>query len=344
VSESLAVAGSIIEVVLPPDNVYAKAMADAAAASAALAQFYSGVTAAASRPIYPDYATGNAATSAGQFFFVAASGSYALYVHGTATALAPFPILDPATGRLIVAADASFGGATAPSNTAGYLGQAQVNGLYPCISLNGTVAGRKWSMGVSATGIWELWDNNAAATRLTVDTSGNILFGGDGTQDLGGPSRRGDTAFFQVGAINTCDGREKTPRRPLTAGEVRAAKRIAGIIGIFQYLREVELKGDAARHHCGPIAQEIWAIMADEGLIDPLQETVDPDCCYGLLGWDRWDAQPAVEEVRDEEGNLIVAARPAREAGERFNIREGQLAFFMIAGQEARLAALEAGL
>jgi hypothetical protein len=88
--------------------------------------------------------------------------------------------------------------------------------------------------------------------------------------------------------------------------------------------------------------------MADEGLIEPLAEGVDPGSAYAFLCWDKWDAvEPvaATDEVRDGEGNLIAPARAAqagRPAGSRFGVRVDQLALFLIAAQDARIAALEA--
>src|SRR3546814_8709593 len=70
--------------------------------------------------------------------------------------------------------------------------------------------------------------------------------------------------------------------------------------------------------------------MADEGLIDPIVEGVDPDCKYAFLCWDGW------AEERDDDDNIVVAD------GDRFGIRTDQLELFLIAAQEARLAALEA--
>ena len=73
-------------------------------------------------------------------------------------------------------------------------------------------------------------------------------------------------------------------------------------------------------------AQAVWAIMADEGLIDPLVPEATPDSRYAFLCYDRWDG--------DADG---VAP-----AGDRFGIRPDQLSLFLIAAQEARIAAMEA--
>jgi uncharacterized spore protein YtfJ len=53
----------------------------------------------------------------------------------------------------------------------------------------------------------------------------------------------------------------------------------------------------------------------------------------------------AAGDVRDKEGSIVAearAAQPGRGAGSRFGVRIDQLALFLIAAQEARIAALEA--
>lgn len=105
--------------------------------------------------------------------------------------------------------------------------------------------------------------------------------------------------------------------------ELSAAKRIAAEVGSYKWLAAIARENDggpAARVHFGVRAQAVWAIMADEGLIDPIEEGVTPSCPYGLLCWDAVEDNP----------------------NGRFGIRIEQLALFLIAAQEARLSALEA--
>src|SRR3546814_1365362 len=89
-------------------------------------------------------------------------------------------------------------------------------------------------------------------------------------------------------------------------------------------------------------AQAVGAIMADEGLIDPIVQGEPPSSRFAFLCYDAWDAVEAVAEERDEEGNITVEAVEARPAGNRVGIRPDQLTLFLIAAQEARIAALEA--
>lgn len=168
-----------------------------------------------------------------------------------------------------------------------------------------------------------IWFNRNIAADGTLawrwQSDGHYRPGADNSYDIGTASFRGRTAYFGTGSINTSDGREKTEVRPLNDAELRAAKRIAADIGVFQFLT-------GARDHVGVIAQQVWAIMADEGLIDPLVEGEAPSCSYAFLCHDAWEA-----------GDLA-----GTEAGDRFGVRSDQLALFLIAAQEARLAALEA--
>ncbi|PKP96645.1 MAG: hypothetical protein CVT74_16430, partial [Alphaproteobacteria bacterium HGW-Alphaproteobacteria-13] len=163
-------------------------------------------------------------------------------------------------------------------------------------------------------------------------TGGHLLPGSNNLYNIGSAAQRVKTYYGVDGAINTSDAREKTALRAFTAAELRAGRRIAGTVGIFQFLAAIEAKGaQAAREHVGVIAQEVWAIMADEGLIDPLGDEADPSSRYAFLCWDQWDARQDAEE-----------GDPVQAAGDRFGIRPDQLALFLIAAQEARLAALEA--
>lgn len=165
--------------------------------------------------------------------------------------------------------------------------------------------------------------------RLT--SSGVLQPGSDNMQALAAASFRFTTAYLGSNPIVTSDMREKTWRGAASAAELAAAKRIAAELGFYQWNDAVAEKGaEGARLHFGVRAQAVWAIMADEGLADPLDAGADPSSRHAFLCWDRW------AEERDADGQLV------RAAGERFGIRPDQLALFLIAAQEARLAALEA--
>lgn len=176
--------------------------------------------------------------------------------------------------------------------------------------------GQDWLVGMlGAPGSTALsfYNATAGALRMAVSAAGVVTPGADNSQTLGSASFRWSTVYAGTGTINTSDAREKTAIRSFTPEELAAAKRIAAEIGIFQFLT-----GD--RLHVGVIAQQVWAIMAEEGLIDPIEEGVRPSSAYAFLCYDEWDD------------------------GNRFGIRPDQLALFLIAAQEARLAAIEAAL
>ena len=167
---------------------------------------------------------------------------------------------------------------------------------------------------------------------LNINVSSHVYPGDDNLRNLGLPAHRWSTVYAGTGTINTSDQNEKTTLRSFTSAELNASRRIAKIIGIFQWLASVAEKGeDNARHHVGVVAQDVWGIMADEGLIDPLVEGETPSTKYGFLCYDEWE---------EETGETTVT----KEAGSRFGIRPDQLALFLIAAQEARLTALEESL
>ncbi len=178
-----------------------------------------------------------------------------------------------------------------------------------------TPSGVALSLQAGAGGQW----NVSASTGSFFPSTDNAL-------PLGGAANRASTLYAATGSINTSDEREKTWRGALTAPEMAAARRIALELGFYQWNDAIAQKGAAgARLHFGVRAQTVWAIMADEGLIDPLVPEATPDSPYAFLCYDRWDG--------DADG--------AAPAGDRFGIRPDQLSLFLIAAQEARIAAME---
>lgn len=190
--------------------------------------------------------------------------------------------------------------------------------------------------GDTNTGIYRPASDILAVTcggvqKLVVEGGTVVRPGSDNAQKLGWSGGRWTDIFSLNGSIQTSDMREKAWRGPPTQAELAAARRIAAELGFFQWTASIADKGaEAARRHFGARAQRVWAIMADEGLIGPIAEGVQPDCRYAFLCWDGWN------EARDADAEVI------REAGDRFGVRTDQLALFLIAAQEARLAALEA--
>lgn len=207
---------------------------------------------------------------------------------------------------------------------------------------NGVV---RWDVGVDAgseTGanagagwFWNAWsdDGGTILPRLTITrSSGAILPGVDNAQTFGSGSKRLGQIYSGTGTINTSDAREKEWRGALTSSELSAAKRIGAEIGTYKFLAAIAAKGDAARTHVGLRAQTVRDILADEGL-EPLD--------YGFLCHDAWDELPGRAAVFDD-GVLVMPAVEATPAGDRWGLRIDELALFLVAAQEARLAALEA--
>ncbi|HMO77139.1 MAG TPA: hypothetical protein PKD99_06450 [Sphingopyxis sp.] len=155
---------------------------------------------------------------------------------------------------------------------------------------------------------------------VVLESTGRFRPGSDNSQPLGWTSSRWSTVHAATGAIQTSDAREKAWRGPADAAELRAARRMLGELGFFQWHDAIALKGtDAARRHFGVRAQAAWAIMAEEGLVDPLDADGAPGACpYAFLCHDRW---------QDADG----------EWHDRFGVRSDQLALFLVAALAAEM-------
>ncbi|WP_052139820.1 tail fiber domain-containing protein [Janthinobacterium lividum] len=222
---------------------------------------------------------------------------------------------------------------------------------------------------IDATPVWCLKIGGAdvlTVSQTDVVARARLLPGVDNSFDIGQASTAYRTIYARTGTINTSDARLKCDFRDLTAAEIAAAKDIASAIGAYRWRDAVDCKGAAAREHVGPTVQAAIEIMQAHGL-DPFN--------YGFICHDIWEQQtiehPAIEaqpaipateavpEVRNSFGDVItpavlasagfpaVEARTAytevtQEAGDRYAFRYDELAMFIAAGQEARLALLEA--
>ena len=198
--------------------------------------------------------------------------------------------------------------------------------------------------------------------RFRLETGGAVRPGADNTQTLGSASFRWSVIYAGTGTINTSDARDKLWRGAADAAELRAAKRIAAELGFYQWLAKIDEIGvENARFHFGVRAQAVWAIMADEGLVDPLDEDGKPGTTpYAFLCWDEWpevveDVMAPVEipaVINEATGEEIEPARTemqptgdtvvTREAGNRFGIRPDQLALFLTAGHNEQIEAQQA--
>ncbi|WP_446653111.1 tail fiber domain-containing protein [Blastomonas sp.] len=207
------------------------------------------------------------------------------------------------------------------------------------------------------------------AASIAIATSIGLLSGADNARVLGSASLRWSTVYAGTGTINTSDEREKHWRGELSPAELRAAKRIIGELGIYQWNDAVAEKGeDGARLHFGVRAQQAFAIMEDEGLdwgryawacydqweeqTEPVMEEVTVTKTRKVMRpstlIDPATGQPAMVEVdeayEETEMRPTGETRVTLEAGDRYGVRPDQLAFWLIAAQAAVQADLEARL
>lgn len=194
---------------------------------------------------------------------------------------------------------------------------------------------------------------NAGGKTATISSAG-LLPGADNSVALGTTAFRFTQLSAATATINTSDGTLKDWRGGLDEVEMRIAKKLSKLIGIYRWKDAIEKKGDEARLHAGVIVQDAMKIFEDEGR-DPF--------AYGLICRDEWDDYTeAVTELRevailDEDGNPKIdetgqpvtemqevdtgVVRIVKEAGHLYGLRYDELWAFVAAGFEARLSALE---
>lgn len=325
--------GALVKIAFPDDTAEAARQADLAQVSADAAALSAQAALAASR-YYSTLAAGVAATTAGQMFTSDEGGTWSYYLR---TGTSPFYTLF----RGVLAADVS--------GNLGIGGSASEKlDVYGCVQARA----QKAFNGVGFQPYLGLVDSNAAfaevrlinaggaayiltggALRWKWETAGHQLPEADNAYNLGSGARRVATYYGATGTINTSDSREKTWRGAMTAAELAAAKRIVAELGFYQWNDAIAEKGpDGARYHFGGRAQQVAAIMIDEGVEDdqdidlpPDQFITDPPSFKtAFLCFDTWEATDDAP------------------AGNRFGLRIDQLILFLIAAQEQRLAALEA--
>ena len=163
--------------------------------------------------------------------------------------------------------------------------------------------------------------SNVGETALTEklrysNTDSNFRPGSDNTVALGSGSRRWSEVNAGNGTIVTSDARLKEDVEDLTEAELAVGRSLK--VRRYKMKDSVEGKGAGARWHFGFIAQEVIQAFEDQGL-----DAFD----YGVVCLTKWDA---VEEVRDEDGNIVVPYEPA---GERLGVRYDELYALMQAGK-----------
>jgi hypothetical protein len=124
----------------------------------------------------------------------------------------------------------------------------------------------------------------ANTLRASFDSTGHFKPGADGAYNLGASGLRWANLYCANGTIQTSDEKEKTPLRRLNEAERRVARKIFGMIGIFQWLSAVAAKGEGARLHVGLTAQSLRRAFEEEDL-DPAR--------YGV-----WCRDPIIEMAK----------------------------------------------
>ena len=126
----------------------------------------------------------------------------------------------------------------------------------------------------------------------------------DNNIKLGTASRRWTQLFAGTTTISTSDRRCKGNINNIPDNVLDAWEDVS--FCQFQMADSIEIKGNTARLHNGLIAQQIDEVFKARGL---------DVSSYGLFCYDEWDA---VEDSKDEKGNIIIEGSPA---GNRYSLR-----------------------
>lgn len=179
--------------------------------------------------------------------------------------------------------------------------------------------------------------------------------GTDGTIANGWSNKRWSQVYAATSTIATSDERLKEDIKSIDEAVFKAWGKVE--FKQFLFKDAVAAKGSAARIHIGLIAQQVIAAFASEGL-DAMR--------YGIVCYDKWDAQEAVterfkvvtkEETHNEDGSIKEPEEfhyeervliPEREAGDCYSIRYEEALALECAYQrwlgeqrDARISALE---
>ena len=174
---------------------------------------------------------------------------------------------------------------------------------------------------------------SSAANALHLTGTGGITLNGSlltsTSYSFGSASAYPANIYSQNAVTVVSDATRKEGIRELNSAELGLSSRLAKLFKVYKLKSAVAEKGDAARLHVGTVAQLVIEAFTESGL-DWHQ--------YGVVTYESWDA---AEEVLDDEGVVVT---PAREAGEIYMVRYDELNALILAGQEARIAALESAL
>lgn len=135
-----------------------------------------------------------------------------------------------------------------------------------------------------------------------------------------------ERGFFVDSPAGTSDETQKTDFKAIPIEYVDALCEIADDVGIWRWITAIAKKGDKARYHVGPTAQEVYRKFEAIG-IDAFQ--------YGFVGKDPVTEMVKVGEQKNEDGTYspIYESKPIKdEAGnpkEIWNIRHIELLYAM---------------
>lgn len=154
------------------------------------------------------------------------------------------------------------------------------------------------------------------------------------TNNIGSSSITYKDCFLQNAVTVVSDENYKTDIQELSEAEIKCAIDCGKLYRRYKLKTAIVEKGeDDARYHIGTIAQKVIQCFTDNGL-DWTK--------YGIITYEKWSAVEAVEAVYSEDGELVSAAIDGREAGEVYMVRYDEFNSFVMAGQQARIDALEA--
>lgn len=244
------------------------------------------------------------------YVYITKVGAPAVFIAFTVTTAAT----DAGTYKSFTISDVKTGGTWADGDSASVLVMRSGNVSSKQEFYDGGTTNRPY-VGSSAD---NLVLGNNGANRWSVYNVGagnySMLPLTDNTYSLGTSGQRVSVVYAGTGTINTSDEREKK-KHHLVDDKLRAVGRRISL-HVYQWLDAMEKKGDGARLHVGPMAQEVAAAFEAEGL-DPKR--------YGAF------IEEALSEI-DSNGNMVPVLEPDGTQKVRLSLRMDQVHSLMIAG------------
>lgn len=153
-------------------------------------------------------------------------------------------------------------------------------------------------------------------------------YGNDNVVSSARASNRWSVIYAGTGSINTSDADQKTTPNDIDDSILDVADEID--IKVWKWLESVAKKGDSARWHFGPIAQQIRDAFIAKGL---------DGCDYGLLCYDEWEDE--WEDVIGLDGEPTGDVKLVTAAGHAWGIRPDQCLWLKMSAIERRCDRME---